>query len=360
MFLYTRFPDYFYRCLISLVEHDKDIEISIIRYDNDEDMPYSIHNSERIFIYNYCDFKSSNSLVEFSRQNNINWIYTCTWSDSKYFGAIQILSKEIVTVLGMDNPWKGSVRQNIGALYFRLTFLRHFDYIWVPGKSQATFAKKLGFKDKMVIKDLYCANVTKPLDSLSLEVLTPGNIKRRLIFVGRLVEYKQPLLLAKVFDEMVKEGSADDWELEFVGEGPLKKQIEQLASAKIITSGFCPPDQLVHKFNTASAFCLPSINEHWGLVVHEAALAGLPMVLSDTVFAAERFLLDGVNGFICKSGSYVDLKRQLERLFELDESSLKSFASKSRLLGNELTHQQWIKSIKLTFVKDYEQNTCFR
>ena len=42
---------------------------------------------------------------------------------------------------------------------------------------------------------------------------------------------------------------------------------------------------------------LPSLEEHWGLVVHEAALSGCQLVLSHAVGAGSDLLEHGLNGF---------------------------------------------------------------
>ena len=49
-------------------------------------------------------------------------------------------------------------------------------------------------------------------------------------------------------------------------------------------------------------------NEHWGVVVHEAAAAGLPLLLSNTTYAGTHFLVEGINGYSFDENNYKDLK----------------------------------------------------
>ena len=55
---------------------------------------------------------------------------------------------------------------------------------------------------------------------------------------------------------------------------------------------FVQPEALAAEYSQARIFCLPSVDEHWGLVVHEAALSGCVLALSERVGAAEDLLGD--------------------------------------------------------------------
>jgi glycosyltransferase involved in cell wall biosynthesis len=67
-------------------------------------------------------------------------------------------------------------------------------------------------------------------------------------------------------------------------------------------------------------FCLASRKEPWGVVIHEMAAAGLPLILSDTTGAGTEYLIDGYNGFQFKNQSESELR---ENLLKLMSSSLK-------------------------------------
>ena len=96
---------------------------------------------------------------------------------------------------------------------------------------------------------------------------------------------------------------AGGWELELYGSGPLRdelnrtiEQSEQSNNRTIHLHDFLQPEELAAKYREARIFCLPSLEEHWGLVVHEAALSGCALLLSNRVGAAEDLLEEGVNG----------------------------------------------------------------
>ncbi len=85
-----------------------------------------------------------------------------------------------------------------------------------------------------------------------------------------------------------KEG---DWELHLIGNGSLKAQLE--ATAGVVLKDFMQPEQLILEVANTGCFLLPSRGEPRGVVAHEFAAAGLPLILSDSVGAAGTFLISG-------------------------------------------------------------------
>ena len=51
-------------------------------------------------------------------------------------------------------------------------------------------------------------------------------------------------------------------------------------------------------YGLASAFVHPSTTEQWGLVVNEAAAAGLPLIVSERCGCAPELVRQGVTGFL--------------------------------------------------------------
>jgi glycosyltransferase involved in cell wall biosynthesis len=89
--------------------------------------------------------------------------------------------------------------------------------------------------------------------------------------------------------------------LMIAGEGPNRGQLARLADrlrVRTILLGDLGTDRLLEAYVAADVFSLLSFHEPWGVVVNEAAAAGLPLVLSDRVGAAHDLLADGENGFL--------------------------------------------------------------
>ena len=104
------------------------------------------------------------------------------------------------------------------------------------------------------------------------------------------------------------------------------------------------------KFNEAGVFCLPSKSEHWGLVVHEAAASGLPLLLSDTTFASDAFLINGFNGFTFDEKNRKELKSSLKKLFNMTDNSLFKMGNNSLVMSKRISHTSWSAYLKSVLV----------
>jgi glycosyltransferase involved in cell wall biosynthesis len=91
-------------------------------------------------------------------------------------------------------------------------------------------------------------------------------------------------------------------------------------------------------------FVLPSLSEQWGMVLNEAACAGLPLVASDAAGAAWDLVEDGVNGFRVPAGDIAALREALRRL--VDDAGLRASAGRrSAELGAGLTPARWAEAV---------------
>ena len=111
------------------------------------------------------------------------------------------------------------------------------------------------------------------------------------------------------------------------------------ANLSIKVYDFLQLEELAKDYQSAKCFVLPSFEEHWGLVVHEAALSGCVLLLSDRVGAAKDFLSKD-NGFTFNPYSLASFKKALENVFSMDNEALLQAYKKSL----ELSKTKGIKS----------------
>jgi glycosyltransferase involved in cell wall biosynthesis len=88
---------------------------------------------------------------------------------------------------------------------------------------------------------------------------------------------------------------SESWDLVLCGDGPefpgLCNFIGRTAYSKALhLPGFLQSHELTSWYAQASAFVLPSLSEPWGLVVNEAASAGLPVLVSNRAGCAETLV----------------------------------------------------------------------
>ena len=346
VFLYTRFSDYFYKSLQSLLNANSDIIAHVVRYKQDKNAPFVFKETNNLKLYSYDDFESKERLLLFVKRLNPSLIYSAGWSNKYYRFISSNFYAKCPTIIGLDNPWKASIKQLFGVVFFRIFMKSTYSHIWVAGKPQYKFARHLGFKHKTILNDLYTAN-TEIFNEYFNQNMEKKSISypKKLIFIGRYVSYKQPLLLAKSFKELEDEGLTNGWILEFIGSGPKREDLLKFQSGSININNFIKPEELPSKLSSAGAFCMPSKCEHWGVVVHEAAAAGLPLLLSNTTYAGTHFLVEGINGYSFDENNYKDLKNKLKLFFGKKNKELNVMSHASNQLSKVINHKTWTTNL---------------
>lgn len=128
------------------------------------------------------------------------------------------------------------------------------------------------------------------------------NRRKRILFIGRMVEKKAPLLMIRAYAEVRKVIPAA--ELVMIGDGPLLGDAKRMPDTLAVSVGFlgaCNSDEVLAQLHKARVCCLPSViaangdAEGFGLVLLEAQGCGVP-VISSAMGGANEGLLDGITG----------------------------------------------------------------
>ena len=339
IFLCTRLADYMYQCICYLAR-TTEYNVTVVRYRPDQNATYNFSGAKNVSLIFYDEIELS---VNWAKELNPAIIYVSGWVDPKYKKIARAFRDTIPVVIGMDNPWKGNWKQYVHTYISFLTVKPYFNKIWVAGPQQFVYAQRLGFAFDDILQGVYSADDEKyQQDTISAE----GKNEPTILFVGRLLEYKRPHLLATIFTELQKEyPSLSKWKLRIAGKGPLEEEIRSLNNPNILIEGFLDPSRLPSIFNEASIFCLPSKGEHWGVVVHEAVLSGLPILLSDTVSAGSSLLIHGYNGRGFKTNDRNSLKNALHAMMSSSDEELREMGDRSSLLAKQFSKQIWTQRL---------------
>jgi glycosyltransferase involved in cell wall biosynthesis len=109
----------------------------------------------------------------------------------------------------------------------------------------------------------------------------------RVLFVGRLVRYKGPLLAVRAFAQFLKTvGPAVDAQLIMVGDGAERAACEreceeQGIQSRVLFTGTVDRESAAREYESADVFLFPSIKEAAGNVFLEAMREGVPLVVMD-------------------------------------------------------------------------------
>jgi glycosyltransferase involved in cell wall biosynthesis len=251
-------------------------------------------------------------------------VLMCSWNFRHFMHISKLLKRERVYVIStMDNQWHGTARQWIGVLLSPIYLEPCIDTFLVAGDRQAQFAKRLGYPD--VMYGYYSADVTR--------FVAPdlGTSRRSgFLFVGRLVEQKGFDLLLTAY-RSYRQRVERPWTLTIAGTGPLKNLIQDFPG--IDYRGFVQPEELPMLMHKAAAFVLPSRFEPWGVVIHEAAASGLPIICTTSCGASTYFVRDGINGFIVPA-EIESLTSALVRLSAIAHPRLAEMSTRSVQLAS--------------------------
>jgi glycosyltransferase involved in cell wall biosynthesis len=340
VFLYTELATYFLKCIETLVQQIS-VEIHIVRWPVNKEAPFHFDISESIKIYNKEAYKKNGQLKNMVDSIGPDLIYCSGWVDKEYLEICKRYKTQIPVIVGFDNQWKNTFKQRIAALISPFKILNHFSHCWVPGKLQYDYALRLGFKKSNILSGFYCCDFDFFYSQyMSIKEKKRTVFPRKFIFVGRYVPSKGILDLWQAFTELQKE-HPNEWELWCLGTG----NIEPVKHKKIKHFGFVQPSEMSTFIENTGVFILPSHFEPWGVVVHEFAAAGFPIICSDEVGARTTFVENNLNGYIYTAGNLKELKSAMLMMINLSEEKLNEFSEASVKKAKHITPAIWAKQL---------------
>lgn len=276
-------------------------------------------------------------LVEgFSPDVVIMW----SWNGAGYRAVMKKQRGRALRVIFTSNWWHGSKKQYAGLVASRVYVLPLFDCAWVPGERSEAFARLIGFKGKDIIRGANSADT--PVFDRGPRTGDELAKNARFVFTGRLIWHKAPTLLAESY-RRYRDRTDEPWELDVVGDGPLKKDFEGIPGVNL--QGFMQPPELSDLMHRSSCLILPSHIEWYGVVVHEAAAAGLPLIVSDGVGALTHMLQDNFNGWTVPAGDGSALTDAMLRMSTAGQERLGAMSEGSRALSSRLSPTMWARNL---------------
>jgi glycosyltransferase involved in cell wall biosynthesis len=284
---------------------------------------------------------SQSQMEEHLRKFQPDAILVSGWVDPVYTSICRKLKAAGVPVVsGLDNQWKGSLRQHVAALVAPWHIHRFIDVLWVTGERQRQLARALGFRGAHCWDGFYACDWERFARPSPPEL--PPARPRSFLFVGRYVEEKGIQDLAAAYG-IYRTEVENAWPLVCVGKGELASL---LLEAGADDHGFVQPEHLPEFMHEASAFVLPSLFEPWGVVIQEAAACGLPLIVSEACGAGVHLVRGGYNGFLTETGNPNSLASALIRTHKLSEGERREFGCRSFELSKQYTPERWARTFR--------------
>ena len=199
----------------------------------------------------------------------------------------------------------------------------------VPGFQSKKFIEYLGY-DKKIYKGLYTCN-----NEIFRNKKIIKNRKYDFIFIGKFIDRKNLTLLISVFRKLRK--IYPNIKLNVIGGKKIFKN-----NSNIFYKGTLKYNEVSNQLNNSKCLVLPSLEEHWGVVVHEAISCGCTLLLSNKVGSRHEYL--NGNGYDFNPNSFEELFDKMERIINLKEK-INSMSKRSLKLSKQYSIYSWVKTI---------------
>ena len=196
---------------------------------------------------------------------------------------------------------------------FRSQFLRSADGFIVYGTSARRYLNARGVDDRRiaiainVVDTEFFRRRVEELRGAGLDAEAREHYRQdtgerytlQLLYVGELLELKGlPLLI-----QALAHTERRDIALHLVGSGPQEGELRTLCermdlSSRVYFHGYRQKQDLAGHYAAADAFVFPSLKDVFGLVMVEAAAAGLPVIGSSLAGGTVDVVVDGATGYI--------------------------------------------------------------
>lgn len=302
------------------------VDTTLVYKDQNKRTPYLIKsNTIRTIARSSISIKGLYNLVD-ELQPNI--IFLSGTMDKGYLAVAKYAkNKGFKVIMGSDKKWKGSLKDYAAMLLSPILYRPYFTHAWSPGPLQYKYLRKVGFK-----------KILNYFLTAETEVFLKRNISFQntpdILFIGRLVDSKGIRELVSAC-ESLKSKNIFFGKLVIYGNGPLHSYLKKYDWIDL--RGFSDQYTILKNIDTIKLFCLPSWDEPYGLVIHEMAAAGLPLVCSKNCGSCGNFIENNKNGLLVNPGSVEDLEKKISKLYTKSIIDLEQMGKLSRKLSQKIT-----------------------
>ena len=202
----------------------------------------------------------------------------------------------------------------------------------------------------------YAPNAIYQKDETTSPLLRPESEINNLIYVGRLVPSKKPMLLLKAFHNSIME-LAPEVKLYIIGEGPEKQKIQDYCKTHQLLDRVYTPGHL-NDYNALSEFYSSSIFSispgYVGLSITQSLWFGVPMLISkqenhspEIELAKEEF-----NALYFDSDNERDLKEKIISIF----NNRSKWYNRRDQISQNCTERYSIEAMAGAFIKSFQNN----
>lgn len=315
-------------------------------------------------------------LTKYAKTGNIRGFFKCIYSMFLFFSLIpfgRIKTRKILQNQIVIAPAPASGIYLSKSVNYLLEIHINFEYFWgtnVIGRLQSTLMTKPlitvfrnqsdAQKGSRKFPSNYLYNTCEePINVESINSAQKARHGTKALFVGRLVDQKNPLALLEIASNV--KDKIEDFQLDIYGDGELKTELASAIKRKHLSDfvhlkGF-NEDKSVYK--NYDLLWVTSKYEGFGLVIIEAAANYVPTITTNWGPAVFEVVDNKNSGYICDTNEDF-VNRSVELLLNTEKREL--FSQNARKLfinkfSNEAHKQKWIELIETYFPKEFSNNT---
>jgi len=250
---------------------------------------------------------------------------------------LKIIGKKIIL---FDELWRYPYEvKKYKKIYSYVKFLSKYclDAVVVAGsKARQFYINEFSFNEDNVFiaynttidTKEYVKNET--LDENIKNKLKMTTDKKKILYLGRIVEYKGLDLLIKAFAKI-----SDDYDLIVVGDGDFKKhcvnQIHDLKmDQRVHFLGSCMSNEALYYYKNCDMFVLPTKfklsdsvqTESWGFTVNEAMAMEIPVVTTTAVGSGYDLIIDEKTGGLVEAGNVDSLAEKINYILKNNKNNI--------------------------------------
>lgn len=274
-----------------------------------------------------------------------------SWRESAYRKLLRQYRQKATRVVCMDTQWTGSARQWLMVAMMRASRKFYYDKAFPAGDRQANYAARLGFAPGDIETGLYSCDHAG-FASACVEAGRERFDSPSFMFVGRQIPLKGLAELLEGYD-IYRSQTDEPWPLDVCGTGPMEEQLRQAEGVR--HRGFVQPKDLPAVMAANTTLLVPSHIEPWGVVIHEAASAGMSIVCSDNCGAGDAFVHHGKNGRVLSAVTPQDIANALTYMSCRSREQLAEMSAESSRLAAKLTPDIWAQKV-LGFARQEENS----
>ncbi len=254
------------------------------------------------------------------------WNAVSHLSALRYFkGRLPVFFRGDSTLLDRSSWWRTAARRAVlGWVY------RHVDVAVAVGSNNRDYFQWCGVPPERIAFAPHAIDTQRFSDPAGAheeqamkwrqELAIPATA-RSIVYAGKLVPKKDPLLLLEAFSRCGASGR-----LVFVGDGVLEPALRAAAAGRsdVHFLPFQNQQAMPAVYRLGNVFALPSRGpgETWGLALNEAMASGRPVIAGNRVGGARDLVTQGANGWVFESSNLEQLTAIVKNALTCDEPTL--------------------------------------